>query len=128
MLPKANRLRRTGEFKKVYSRGRSYVHPSLVLYVLKTNGTDLRIGFSVSKKLGGAVVRNRIKRQLREAGRMLIAELVVGADLVIVARSGSKTATVEEMLTIVTELSARAKLERKRRVPQSEICAGSVSD
>ena len=128
MLPKSNRLRRTGEFKKVYSRGRSYVHPSMVLYVLKTNGTDLRIGFSVSKKLGGAVVRNRIKRRLREASRTLIGELVGSADLVIVARSGAKSASVKEMLAVMIELSARAKLERKRQVPQSESCAGSVSD
>ncbi len=82
----------------------------------------------MSKKLGGAVVRNRIKRRLREASRTVIGEHLGGADLVIVARSGSKTATVDEMLAVIRELSAKAKLEPKRLAPQSEICAASVSD
>lgn len=128
MLPKENRLRLSRDFKKVYNRGRSYVHPSMVLYVLRTNGTDLRIGFSVSKKLGVAVVRNRIKRRLREASRSIIAELDGGADIVVVGRSGIKTAELDEMLSVMRELSARAKLDRKRVVPQSGPCADSVSD
>ena len=97
MLSQEQRLRKTGDFKAVYSRGRSYVHPMLVVYVLKQSGETVRIGFSVSKKLGGAVVRNRIKRRLREASRPLVPRLAPGTDAVVVARSAIAESTLSEI-------------------------------
>ena len=128
MLPKENRLRNTKDFKRVYSRGRSYVHPLMVLYVYRAQGTDLRIGFSVSKKLGGAVVRNRIKRRLREVSRLLLSGADGGLDLIIVGRSQLPAAGYPQLKSALEELFERAKLGRSK--PEAEItpCGGSVSD
>ena len=55
-------LRRNSEFGRVYARGRSYVHPALVLYVFKTKGRRTRVGLTATKKVGHAVQRNRARR------------------------------------------------------------------
>ena len=53
------------EFSRVYSRGKAYVHPQLVLYVLKTRRKITRVGFTATKKVGNAVTRNRARRVMR---------------------------------------------------------------
>ena len=108
MLPSNHRLRRTSDIKAVYSRGRSYVHPTLVVYVLKGSGEASRIGFSVSKKLGGAVVRNRIRRRLREASRSIVPRLSPGTDIVVVARRSIEESTVAEMESVLNEQFRKA--------------------
>lgn len=81
-----NVLRRNNEFVRAYTRGKAHVHSQLVVYVNKNRLGFTRIGITASKKVGGAVVRNRAKRVLRAA----IAEVLplnVGAyDIVFVAR------------------------------------------
>ncbi len=86
MLPSASRLRRTSEFSRVYKKGRSYATDLIVVYVLPNQGRASRFGFSVGKKLGGAVVRNRAKRLLREISRRLLPGVPNGYDFVVVAR------------------------------------------
>ncbi len=125
MLPSCNRLRNARDFKRVYSRGRSYIHPLAVLYVFRTQEADLRIGFSVSKKLGGAVTRNRIKRRLREACRELIAGLAGGLDLVVVGRTRLKDVEYVAIQSALAELFKRAKLSGPGA--ESAPCDGSVS-
>lgn len=75
------------EFRRLYHRGKNAAGPFLVLYCVKNRRQKNRLGLTVSVKLGGAVVRNRIKRLLREAYRLHKSELKTGFDLVIVARS-----------------------------------------
>ena len=55
-------IRRNSEFGRVYARGKSYVNPALVLYVLKTRGRNTRVGLTATKKIGHAVQRNRARR------------------------------------------------------------------
>ena len=114
MLPADQRLRKNEDFRLIYKRGRENVHPLVVLYVMRRTGALVakapgqRIGFVVSKKQGNAVVRNRIKRRLREAVRMYLPELKSGAfDLVFVGRSRLKTATWAEIQTAVHILLQR---------------------
>jgi ribonuclease P protein component len=107
VLSRNQRLRRTSDFKAVYTRGRSYVHPALVVHVLKVDGQDARIGYSVSKKLGGAVTRNRIKRRLRAACAPLLPSLDRGTDTVIVARMKCLELKTAELASIL-----RAQFER----------------
>ena len=117
MLPAAQRLRKNEEFRTVYKHGRENVHPLAVLYVMRRTGSlaaqspGRRIGFVVSKKQGGAVVRNRIKRRLREAVRLCLPELKPGVfDLVFVGRGRLKTATWPEIQAAVHILLQRGGL------------------
>ena len=87
MLQRANRLRRDRDFRAAYSRGRRWASSCLFLFVRRRDERDVRIGFSVGKKIGGSVVRNRVKRRLRESCREVLSALGPGSDLVFVARA-----------------------------------------
>jgi ribonuclease P protein component len=81
------RLSRSAEFERVYRQGRSTANRHLVLYVFPNSAVGRpRLGLSVSRKVGGAVERNRVKRLLREAFAGAEAELSSGQDIVVVAR------------------------------------------
>lgn len=74
------------EFRRIYRRGRSAVSPVLVMYCQRNRQGRSRLGVTVSTKLGGAVVRNRVRRQLREIYRLNKAALLPGYDVILVAR------------------------------------------
>jgi len=88
MLPAQLRLKRRSEFGRVYSKGRSYATDLIVVYVLpgRADGTT-KIGFSVGKKLGGAVARNRVRRVLQEAAAPFAAKMKAGYSIVVAARA-----------------------------------------
>ncbi|MCI9274379.1 MAG: ribonuclease P protein component [Clostridiales bacterium] len=79
-------LKENREFRRLYSRGKSYVSPVMVTYVLKNRRGQLRFGITTSKKTGKAVQRNRSRRVIREAFRQLSPQVKPGYDLVFVAR------------------------------------------
>jgi len=78
-------LKKNYEFRRLYSKGSSAAMKSLVVYCRKCRG-DSRVGFTVSNKIGKAVVRNRIRRRFREIVRLHEQELQEHIELVIVAR------------------------------------------
>ncbi|HZO05503.1 MAG TPA: ribonuclease P protein component [Solirubrobacterales bacterium] len=89
MASKRRRLSRSGEFDRVYRDGSSHATRYLVLYTFPRrdeSGDDVRLGVSVSRKVGGAVERNKAKRALREAFWSLSDRLPEGHDFVVVAR------------------------------------------
>jgi ribonuclease P protein component len=91
--PKRRRLSRSGEFDRVYRDGSSHATRYLVLYTFPRRDEErdeVRLGVSVSRKVGGAVERNRVKRVLREAFWGLSDRLPPRHDFVIVARTEIK--------------------------------------
>ena len=75
------------DFRTLYYRGKSQVHPVLVTYVRKNRLGYPRAGITTGKKIGGAVQRNRCRRVTREAYRLLLPQISGGWDLVFVARA-----------------------------------------
>ena len=98
-MASVNRLSSPSAFRSVFSTGRSYAQGSVVLYVAKrpTGSGPARAGLVVSRKVGGAVARNRAKRLLREALRLEGKQLPEGLDLVIVARPSVAGASYREI-------------------------------
>lgn len=81
------RLSRSAEFERVYRQGKSTANRHLVLYAFPNSSAERpRLGLSVSRKVGGAVERNKVKRLLREAFAHAEQELRPGQDVVVVAR------------------------------------------
>jgi ribonuclease P protein component len=119
MMPRTNRrgrrLSRSAEFERVYRQGRSVANRHLVLYAFPNESIDRpRLGLSVSRKVGGAVERNRVKRLLREAFDGVELELRGGHDVVVVARPEARELAEREGLVgidgALEDLIARAGL------------------
>jgi ribonuclease P protein component len=110
------RLSRSAEFERVYRQGRSVANRHLVLYTFPNASTERpRLGLSVSRKVGGAVERNRVKRLLREAFAQAEDDLLSGQDVVVVARPPAGELAEREGLAgmdaSLAELIAKAGLQ-----------------
>ena len=112
------RLSRSAEFDRVYRQGRSVGNRHLVLYAFPTGDSERpRLGLSVSRKVGGAVERNLVKRLLREAFAAREPGMPAGQDLVIVARPEARELAEREGLAgmdgALHELFVRVGLAEK---------------
>jgi ribonuclease P protein component len=103
-FPKSRRLRVTAEFKAVYDAKRSVSDARLVVYAKPNGNQPSRIGLSVSRKVGNAVRRVRLRRLLREAFRLNQHEFPVGFDFVLVARTPKEEPTLAEYVNAMKSL------------------------
>jgi ribonuclease P protein component len=92
----AEHLRRPSDFRRVYERRRSASDGWLIVYACENGLPHLRLGLSVSRKVGGAVQRNRLRRLYREAFRLTRAEMPTGLDLVLIPRT-SELPSLDEL-------------------------------
>lgn len=92
-LATPGRLTRRAEFLRAAAKGRKAPRPGLVLQALpRADDAPARLGFTVTKKIGNAVIRNRTRRRLKEAARLVLAEHpVLGFDLVLIGREATRT-------------------------------------
>lgn len=107
---KNQKVRKNSEFRFIYRRGKSFSNHLLVLYLYKNKKNVNRIGISVSKKVGKSVTRNRVKRLIKESYRLNNSELVIGYDLVFIARSAASEKSYSEISYAIRNLLKRAGL------------------
>lgn len=112
-LSKQGILHKNKNFQAVYKAGKSYANKMIVLYVLPTNSTVRRVGFAAGKKLGGAVVRNRVKRLLRNSYRLHQHKLVQGIDLLVVGRQAAVESNSTAVGKAFVHLCEKAKILAK---------------
>jgi ribonuclease P protein component len=111
LLPKIYRLKKKEDFRRIYQNGKSIADPYLVLYSNKTqNQKAPRIGFSVSKKIGNAVVRNKIKRRLRAAVKPFLTDINKEYDIFFIARGKIKGKTYQDVEKSIGTLLKKARL------------------
>ena len=86
-------LKKDSDFRKVYKHGKSFANRYLVMYILNNKSENSRIGISVSKKVGKAIIRNKVRRRIKEAYRLNIDEKIKnGYDIIFIARVAIKDA------------------------------------
>lgn len=124
MLSARYRLKKNAQFKYVYNKGRSCANRTLSLVYVKSGPPGvLRVGFSVSRKIGKSVVRNRIKRLMREACKPCIPHIRTGHLLVFVARSAAAGAPHAEIASALRQLLLKSGLMKGE--PGGENAAGA---
>ncbi|MCH2320473.1 MAG: ribonuclease P protein component [SAR202 cluster bacterium] len=102
------RLRKTHDFANVRAGGKSWNNQHLVLQTKPNDRLRSRFGFSVSKRIGNSVKRNRLKRQLREAAKL--AQVNEGYDIVFIAKINARYANYTQLSGSLRRLCKRAGL------------------
>jgi ribonuclease P protein component len=113
-MERRRRIGRAQELRRVRQHGRCWSADTLVLCALATGAPVTRFAFVVSKRQGGAVVRNTIKRRLREAARRLAGSLPAGYDIVMIARGPIASRSTAELGATMAVLVHRARLQPPR--------------
>lgn len=110
-LPKSARLFRASEFQRMKREGVTYHGKFMVLSVLKgLPAPEVRVGFITSRRVGGAVVRNRVRRRLREIVRAVRSQIPAGTWLTLIGRQAAATATFQSLSAEWQQLARRSSI------------------
>ncbi|TWM22102.1 Ribonuclease P protein component [Bacillus paralicheniformis] len=114
-MKKRNRLKKNEDFQKVFKKGKSMANRQYVLYVLhQPEAKEFRVGLSVSKKIGNAVVRNRVKRLIRQVIQEERDLLKQENDYIIIARKPAADLSYEETKKSLQHLFRKSFVYRKK--------------
>ncbi|WP_278926656.1 ribonuclease P protein component [Staphylococcus auricularis] len=112
-MEKAYRIKKNSDFQNIYKNGKSVANRQFVIYSKENNASHFRLGISVSKKLGNAVTRNRIKRGIRENFKVHKAD-IHAKDIIVIARQPAKNMSTLEIQSSLEHVMKIAKLFNKR--------------
>lgn len=114
-------LKKNSDFQKIYREGKSYANRFLVMYAMENGRGCSRIGISVSKKVGGSVIRHRVKRLIKEAYRLQEDMFNSGLDIVVIARVSAKEISYKEAESALLHLGGLHRILRKNEKKMNEI-------
>lgn len=106
-------IKKNKEYRKVYSQGKPYADRYMVIYVLRNNLGIRRFGFTVSKKIGKAVKRNRIRRVFKEVCRLNLKNFPEGFDYIIIARHDIVNLSFRQIEERLLRLLKKASVNRR---------------
>ncbi len=112
-MEKKLKLKSNRDFRKTYDKGKSFANKYLVIFFIKNGLESNRIGVAVTKKLGRSVVRNKVRRRIREAYRLNNHKVRQGYDIVFLSRVGAKEVGYKELESAVLHLLRLAGLLKK---------------
>lgn len=108
------RIRKNMEFKDIYKSGKNYWNRNLILYVRKNDLGLTRVGYTITKKIGNAVVRNKLRRKMKEIYRLNFHNIKEGYDLIFIAKRSAKDIPYKELEGSIIHIMSIAKLLKKR--------------
>ncbi|MCM3019878.1 ribonuclease P protein component [Priestia megaterium] len=115
-MKKRYRIKKNDEFQTVFKKGKSVANRQFVLYVLdKPDQEHFRVGFSVGKKIGNAVTRNRVKRLAKQIMFEFTPYLKQDKDYIVIARQPAATMSYEEIKSSLQHVFKRGKLLTQRQ-------------
>lgn len=109
-MEKKYRLRKNMEFKRVYNGGKSYWNRNLILYVRKNDLNNSRIGITITKKIGNAVVRNRIRRRIKEIIRLKLGNIKTGYDLILIPKKNVQDISYKDLESAMIHIMRISKI------------------
>lgn len=109
-MKKTNSMKYNRDFKRLYAKGKSICAGYLVMYYKKANINENILGITVTKKIGKAVVRNRIRRLIRESYRLKEDSIKTGYYIVFVARGKAAFASYDQISRDMSFLLKKSKL------------------
>lgn len=104
------RLRKNHDFRYVYNKGKVYSNYLLVMYIVNNSNDYNRVGFSVSKKVGKSVVRNKVKRRIKECYRLNSEKIKKGYNIVFISRVKANQAAYKEIEKAMISLFKKAQI------------------
>lgn len=109
-MNKSGRLRKKSEFRNVYNKGKVYTNALLVMYIVKNDTDNNRAGFSVSKKVGNSVTRNKVRRRIKECYRLNSMNIKKGYNIVFISRVRTKDVKYKDIEKAMISLFKKADI------------------
>ena len=110
MLNRLNRLKKRYQFNYVYKSGEFYSQEHICLHAVSSKTKNIKVGFAVTKKVGHAVVRNRVRRQLREILQKQIPSLKQNYNIIVVAKENITQTNFQTLSNEMEKLLKKANL------------------
>ena len=120
-MKKRFRVKKEKDFSAIFKKGKSFANRKFVIYRLENNEQHFRVGLSVSKKLGNAVMRNQIKRRIRHILIEHKNQLVENVDFVVIARKGVEILDYAEMEKNLLHVLKLSKIYQEGNGSEKEI-------
>jgi len=118
-MDKTNRLRKNEDFKKVYKYGKSYYNRNLIMYIRKNDLEYSRIGFTVTKKIGNSVVRNKIRRRIKEIVRKNLGNIMDGYDIILIPKKNVIDISFQELESAIFHIFKLANILKNKNIGEN---------